>query len=59
MPGNAFWLIDDRLVRWKVFSGDGEVLEPDHTDDPAAVKLCVEAFRSVWDLAIDDADYRI
>lgn len=58
-PGNDFWLIDDRLVRWNIFSGDGQALEPDHTDDPAAVKLCVEAFRSVWDLAIDHADYRI
>ncbi|MEW1604609.1 DUF6879 family protein [Streptomyces sp. NPDC093808] len=59
LPGNDFWLIDDRLVRWNLFSGDGQALEPDHTDDPAAVKLCVEAFRSVWDLAIDHADYRI
>ncbi|MFK4024669.1 DUF6879 family protein [Streptomyces sp. SM1] len=59
LPGNDFWLIDDRLVRFNIFSGDGQALEPDHTDDPAAVKLCVEAFRSVWDLAIDHADYRI
>ncbi|WP_333743614.1 DUF6879 family protein [Streptomyces ardesiacus] len=59
LPGNDFWLIDDRLVRWNIFSGDGQALEPDHTDDPSAVKLCVEAFRSVWDLAIDHADYRI
>ncbi|MFJ8195119.1 DUF6879 family protein [Streptomyces sp. NPDC096094] len=59
LPGNDFWLIDDRLVRWNIFSGDGQALDPDHTDDPAAVKLCVEAFRSVWDLATDHADYRI
>lgn len=59
LPGNDFWLIDDRTVRWNIFSGDGQGLEPDHTDDPAAVKLCAEAFRSVWDLATDHADYRI
>ncbi|MFG2317703.1 DUF6879 family protein [Streptomyces tendae] len=59
LPGNDFWLIDDRLVRWNIFSGDGQALEPDHTNDPAAVKLCVEAFRAVWDLATDHADYRI
>ncbi|MFK0120821.1 DUF6879 family protein [Streptomyces sp. NPDC090994] len=59
LPGNDFWLIDDRLVRWNLFSGDGEALEPDHTDDPQAIKLCVEAFRAVWDLATDHADYRI
>ncbi|MDI1458915.1 hypothetical protein NHG22_34650 [Streptomyces sp. ATE26] len=59
LPGNDFWLIDDRLVRWNIFSGDGQALEPEHTDDPAAVKLCAEAFRSVWDLAADHFDYRI
>ncbi|MER5996431.1 DUF6879 family protein [Streptomyces viridosporus] len=59
LPGNDFWLIDDRIVRWNIFSGDGQALEPDHTDDPSAVKLCAEAFRAVWDLATDHADYRI
>ncbi|MFF9690599.1 DUF6879 family protein [Streptomyces sp. NPDC014623] len=47
LPANDFWLIGDRIVRWDIFSGDGEALEPDHTEDPQAVKLCVEAFRSV------------
>ncbi|NSL43649.1 MULTISPECIES: DUF6879 family protein [Streptomyces] len=59
LPGNDFWLIDDRIVRWNLFSGDGQALEPDHTDDPQAIKLCVEAFRTVWDLATEHADYRI
>ncbi|MFH8717479.1 DUF6879 family protein [Streptomyces zaomyceticus] len=59
LPGNDFWLIDDRIVRWNLFSGNGEALEPDHTDDPAAVKLCTEAFRTVWELATDHASYRI
>ncbi|MEU2179812.1 DUF6879 family protein [Streptomyces thermolilacinus] len=59
LPGNDFWLIDDRIVRWNIFSGDGQALEPDHTDDPHAVKLCAEAFRAVWDLATDHPDYRI
>ncbi|MFI2209844.1 DUF6879 family protein [Streptomyces sp. NPDC020141] len=58
LPGNDFWLIDDHLVRFNVFSGDGQALEPDHTD-PSAVKLCAEAFRTVWNLATDHADYRI
>ncbi|AWZ08466.1 MULTISPECIES: DUF6879 family protein [unclassified Streptomyces] len=58
LPGNDFWLIDDRIVRFN-FSGDGQALEPDHTEDPQAVKLCAEAFRSVWDLATPHADYRI
>ncbi|SCD39925.1 hypothetical protein GA0115240_10665 [Streptomyces sp. DvalAA-14] len=59
LPGNGFWLIDDRLARWNVFSGDGQALEPDHTEDPGAVKLCAQAFASVWDLATPHTDYRI
>ncbi|UZI26677.1 DUF6879 family protein [Streptomyces sp. VB1] len=59
LPGNDFWLIDDQVVRFNIFSGDGRALEPDHTDNPQAVKLCAEAFRRVWDLATDHADYRI
>lgn len=59
LPGNDFWLIDDQVVRFNVFSGDGEAQEPDHTQDPQAIKLCTEAFRSVWNLAIPHADYRI
>jgi hypothetical protein len=46
-------------VRWNLFSGDGQALGPDHTDDPHAVKLCAEAFRTVRDLAVPHADYRI
>lgn len=59
LPGNDFWLIDDRLVRWNVFSGDGQALKPDHTEDPGAIGLCAQAFASVWDLATPHADYRI
>lgn len=59
LPGNDFWLIDDQVVRFNVFSGDGQALEPEHTEDPSAVKLCAEAFRSVWDLATPHAAYRI
>ncbi|WP_438948655.1 DUF6879 family protein [Streptomyces atratus] len=46
-------------MRWNLFSGDGQALEPDHTEDPSAVKLCAEAFRSVWGLATLHTDYRI
>jgi len=34
LPGNDFWLIDDRLVRFNIFSGEGEAQDPEHGDDP-------------------------
>ncbi|MCW2890372.1 MAG: hypothetical protein JWL58_7234 [Streptosporangiaceae bacterium] len=57
LPGNDFWIIDDRLVRFGHFSGVGEVLGHELTDDPAVVKLCASAFEAVWDRAIDHNDF--
>jgi hypothetical protein len=58
LPGNDFWLLDGRLVRFGYFTGDGELLGHEVTDDPATVKLCASAFEAVWGRAIDHAEYR-
>ncbi|MGW7579766.1 DUF6879 family protein [Kitasatospora sp. NPDC054768] len=52
LPGNDFWLFDDRLVRWGHFNGDGDSLGGELTDDPAAVALCSRAFDDVWTRAL-------
>ncbi|MGI5443099.1 DUF6879 family protein [Streptomyces shenzhenensis] len=59
LPGNDFWLFDDRIVRWGYFSGAGALVGHDITDDPAAVKLCAEAFDAVWDHATPHDQYQI
>ncbi|MFF0484903.1 DUF6879 family protein [Streptomyces sp. NPDC004435] len=59
LPGNGFWLIDDRMVCSNLFSGGGQAGHALEPDDPAAVKLRTEAFRAVWDRATDHADYHI
>ncbi|REK91088.1 hypothetical protein DY245_06405 [Streptomyces inhibens] len=59
LPGNDFWLIDDRLVRFNVFSGDGEAQGPEHSDDPQVIKLCADAFQSVWERATPHDQYEI
>ncbi len=58
LPGNDFWVFDERLVRFAHFDGDGELTGHDLSDDPAVVRLCVLAFESVWERAIDHAQYR-
>jgi hypothetical protein len=58
LPGNDFWLLDNRLVRFGYFAGDGEFLEHELVDDPAVVKLCFSAFEAVWERAVPHADYR-
>jgi hypothetical protein len=51
-------LLDDRLVRFGFFAGDGEFLGHELVDDPAVVKLCSSAFEAVWERAVPHADYR-
>jgi hypothetical protein len=58
LPGNDFWVFDDRLVRFGHFAGDGEFLDHELSDDPAAVKMCASAFEAVWERAVPHADYR-
>lgn len=64
LPGNDFWLFDDRLVRFHHFAGDGTSLGPgpegkEFRDEPTVIKLCAAAFEAAWERAIDHADYRI
>ncbi|MEV6173555.1 DUF6879 family protein [Streptomyces sp. NPDC051954] len=59
LPGNDFWLIDDRLIRWNHFTGDGASGGGEISEDPAAAKLCAEAFETVWARAVPHADYEI
>jgi hypothetical protein len=58
VPVNDFWVLDNRLVRFGYFAGDGEFLEHELTDDPQTVETCAEAFERVWGLAIPHDRYR-
>ncbi|MEY9841787.1 DUF6879 family protein [Streptacidiphilus sp. EB103A] len=59
LPGNDYWVFDDRLVRFGYFSGEGTYLGDDVTDEPAVVKQCAAAFEAVWDRATPHDAYRI
>ncbi|WP_344326818.1 DUF6879 family protein [Streptomyces macrosporus] len=58
LPGNDFWVFDDRLVRFGYFAGDGTYLGQEVLDDPAVVKLCSSAFEAVWERAVDHREYQ-
>ncbi|MFG2895218.1 DUF6879 family protein [Streptomyces sp. NPDC048248] len=49
LPGNDFWLLDERVVQFNLFAGAGDWAGKDRTDDPAAVALCAAAFEPVWE----------
>ncbi|MEW2253213.1 DUF6879 family protein [Streptomyces sp. NPDC006975] len=59
LPGNDFWLIDGRLIRWNHFTGDGASAPGEISEDPAAARLCAEAFETVWARAIPHDEYKI
>jgi hypothetical protein len=57
LPGNDFWLIDDRLAVFLIFSGDGLVTDRLATTDQVIVEMCRVAFEPVWTLAIPHSEY--
>jgi hypothetical protein len=61
LPGNDFWLIDDRLVLFHFFTGDGDWAEPGFafSEDPATVLLVSSAFESVWGRGIPHEKYTV
>ncbi len=59
LPGNDFWLIDDEIVQWNYFTGDGDSAGHENTDEPGVVALCSTAFKSSWTRAIPHAQYKI
>lgn len=59
LPGNDFWIFDDRLVRFNYFTGNGDDAGDELVEDEAVVHLCSSAFESVWRRAIPHQDYRI
>ncbi len=59
LPGNDFWLFDDRVIRWGYFSGDGALAGHEISDDPTAAKLCAQSFEAVWERAVPHDQYDI
>ena len=58
LPGNDFWLFDDRLIRFSYFSGDGHILEDEMVSVPAVARMCSAAFEAAWERAIQHTAYR-
>ncbi|WP_433434531.1 DUF6879 family protein [Nonomuraea sp. CA-141351] len=59
IPGNPFWVFDDRVVRFSVYDGRGEVIGHQFSEEPGVVELCARAFEAVWNLATPHDEYRV
>jgi hypothetical protein len=58
LPGNDFWVFDDRLIRFGHFAGNGEFIDHELDDRPAVIRMCSAAFEAVWERAFPHAEYR-
>ncbi|MFF2044411.1 DUF6879 family protein [Kitasatospora sp. NPDC058170] len=59
LPGNDFWLLDNRRLLVIHFSGDGNVVDREIIENSAVVALCSQAFEAVWERATPHAQYKV
>ncbi|MEU3657850.1 DUF6879 family protein [Streptomyces sp. NPDC032161] len=59
LPGADFWLLDDRLVQFNHFTGNGDWAAKERTDKPAVTELCRTAFETVWERAVPHEKYTV
>lgn len=57
LPGNDYYLFDDRLAVFLIYAGSGLAVDRLASTDPADLKLCRSAFEQVWKLSIPHRDY--
>lgn len=58
LPGNDFWLFDDEVVVFLIFTANGLVVDRYATTDRSAIELCRTSFEEVWKLSIPNSEYR-
>jgi hypothetical protein len=58
LPGNPYWVFDDRIVRFSLFDGNGEWHGHQYSDHPRVIAACTAAFEAVWEQATPHEDYQ-
>jgi hypothetical protein len=59
LPGNDFWLFDEKTVLINHFTGNGNSAGQELSTDPALARLCKVAFEAVWKVAIPHGEYKL
>ncbi|MEV4746570.1 DUF6879 family protein [Streptosporangium sp. NPDC049248] len=57
LPGNDFYLFDDRLTVFLHYAGNGLGRAKVTSTDPGDIALCKSAFETVWKFAIPHSEY--
>ena len=59
LPGNDCWVFDNQRVQFSYFSGIGDFLAAELSDEPVVVKQCAAAFEAVWERAVPHSEYQL
>jgi len=54
-----FWIVDSRLVRFGLFSGDGDVADHQVRDEPRISALVADCFEAAWSRGIAHEHYTL
>jgi hypothetical protein len=57
LPGNDFYLFDDRLAVFLLYAGNGLATGMLSSTEPADLRLCRSAFEAAWQLSIPHREY--
>lgn len=57
LPGNDFYLFDDRLAVFLLYAGNGLGTGKMSSTEPADLRLCRSAFDAAWKLSIPHREY--
>jgi hypothetical protein len=57
LPGNDFYLFDDRLAVFLLYAGNGLAVGMLSSADPADLRLCRSAFEAAWKLSVPHREY--
>lgn len=58
IPGNDYYVLDDELVIFMHFSGNGLATAHTTSTDPSDIENCRTAFEEVWALATPHSEYK-
>lgn len=57
LPGNDFYLFDDRLALFLLYTGNGLSAGMRSSADSADLRLCRSAFEAAWELSVPHREY--
>ena len=57
LPGNDFYLLDDRLIVFLHYAGSGLAMDRVTSTDAGDISLCRTAFEAIWKVSIPHREY--